>query len=98
MELHRIFFTAKGLQTLAIQTLRLKGEVHILLICLLQGILSLYTVQGTGTANAYASGVTNNGAIRNYNFTVPMNARCITTVNFMVPCSERLRLQTDTIE
>jgi hypothetical protein len=41
MELHRIFFTAKGLQTLAIQTLRLKGEVHILLICLLQGILSL---------------------------------------------------------
>jgi hypothetical protein len=53
MELHRIFLTAKGLQTLAIQTLRLKGEVHILLIC--RHPFFINTVQGTGTANAYAS-------------------------------------------
>jgi hypothetical protein len=35
----------------------------------------LNSVQGTGTANAYNSGVTNNGAVSgSITFTVPMNA------------------------
>jgi plastocyanin len=44
------------------------------LTCLLQDTLS-NTIQGTGTANAYASGVTNNGAVSGrITFTVPMDA------------------------
>jgi plastocyanin len=41
---------------------------------LLQDTLLYKYYQGTGTANAYASGVTNNGGIRKDNFTVPMDA------------------------
>jgi hypothetical protein len=45
------------------------------------------TVQGTGTANAYASGVTNNGAVSGritLLFLWMHQARFITTVSFMV--------------
>jgi hypothetical protein len=50
-----IVYFGEGLTNSAIQTLRLKGEVHILLICLLGHPFFINTVQGTGTANAYAS-------------------------------------------
>jgi hypothetical protein len=77
---------AKGLPTLIIQTLPLKGEVPTLLTCLLQDFLYKYCSR-YGTANAYASGVTKWSCIRKDNFTVPMDApqaHFITTVSFMV--------------
>jgi hypothetical protein len=58
MELHLIF--NEGLTNSSNPNFTFKRGGTYTLICL-QGIL-LNTVQGTGTANAYASGVTNNGA------------------------------------
>jgi hypothetical protein len=49
--------------------------------------LLLNTIQGTGTANAYASGVTNNGAVSGritLLFLWMHQAHFITTVSFMV--------------
>jgi hypothetical protein len=56
-----MFFNGEGLTTLIIQTLPLK-EVPTLLTCLPGHPFFINTVQGTGTANAYA-GVTSNGAV-----------------------------------
>jgi hypothetical protein len=53
----------KGLQTLIIQTLRLKGRYIYFNVTAAGHPFYLNSVQGTGTANAYNSGVTNNGAV-----------------------------------
>jgi hypothetical protein len=62
---------AKGLPTNN-QTLPLKGTYTM---STTGHLFFINTIQGTGTANAYASGVTNNGAVSGrITFTVPMDA------------------------
>jgi hypothetical protein len=80
-----MFLMAKGLPTLIIKLL--KGRYLHFNMSTTGHPFFINTIQGTGTANAYASGVTNNGAVSGrITFTVPMDApgTLYTTVSFMV--------------
>jgi hypothetical protein len=66
--------TVKGLQTLAIQTLRLKGGTYTFNMTAAGHPFYLNSVQGTGTANAYALELQIMELYQDHNFTVPMNA------------------------
>jgi hypothetical protein len=65
---------AKGLPALIIKLYLQRGGTYTFNMSTAGHPFFINTIQGTGTANAYASEVTNNGLSGRITFTVPMDA------------------------